>query len=30
MLLHRTIVDMVADDEGGMVVEVETQGSLRL
>ncbi|WP_282940070.1 hypothetical protein [Corynebacterium auriscanis] len=26
MLLHRIIVDMVADDEGGMDVEVETQG----
>ena len=26
MLLHRLVVDMVATDEGDMIVEVETQG----
>ena len=26
MLLHRLVVDMVATDDGDMIVEVETQG----
>lgn len=26
MLLHRLVIDMIATDDGDMVVEVETQG----